>query len=349
MARCQGAWRRDGASPQSSGPHTEPGRPGGAGSEGAWPGATGVGVLLGDGAGARPCARREGTGNALYWISLGAGKGATRLGLFWAGQHPKGTALAGTWHDPARPTSSQLLFVNFPVLPSAHESPLPCSVLYETAPTARTRPRGETWVQKLRWQRSVPTTCMSRDASHAASTKIWPKPGKPAGQKAALSLAGSWQRSAGPGLVASGCHWPLGTRLDLGSRWRPSELGVAFGSLFFFLSPIPCGLEGSTVHDFGDKPARVGNGPFNPVRLLGPPLTVTSPPQKTQHRGLRGAGTQPGLGTAGCPGAGYGGHAIAQCGEGHRRQQRPLCGVTGPPAQGSVQLCALQPLHSMVA
>lgn len=97
-AWCQVAWRRERASPQSSGAH--------AGCcEGARPGAAGVGVLLG------PHLRWDGTGNALYWISLGAGKGATCLGLFWAGQHPDGTAPVGRRRDPACPATSQLLLV----------------------------------------------------------------------------------------------------------------------------------------------------------------------------------------------------------------------------------------------
>lgn len=147
-------------------------------------------VLPGHRAGARPSARWGGTGNALYWISRRAGKGGTGLELFWAGQRPKGTAHAGTWHGPARPTSSQLLPVNFPGLPSAHTFPLLCSMLYETALAPWPQPCTETWVQKPRWEHSIPTACVTRDPSQAASPKFGLNPGKPVKQKAALSGGG---------------------------------------------------------------------------------------------------------------------------------------------------------------
>lgn len=104
-----------------------------------------MGVLLGH----HPRTQRGGTGNALYWISHPAGKGATRLGLFWAGQHPKRTTQAGRWRGPACPTSSQLLLVHFPVCPhfgAAHG---------DTAPAAWTQLCTETWAQNSRWEHSL--------------------------------------------------------------------------------------------------------------------------------------------------------------------------------------------------
>lgn len=91
--------------------------------------------------------------------------------------------------------------------------------------------------------------------------------------------------SAGPALAPRGCRWPGGARLDLSPRWSPSKLGAAFGSLFFFLSPLPGRVAGSAACDFGEKPARVRNGPISPVRLLESPSFPKKPSTGVQGQG----------------------------------------------------------------
>lgn len=173
-----------------------------------------------------PVPGREGTGNALYWISRGAGKSATRLGVFWAGQHPKGMAHTGVWRGPACPTKLPVAAGSFS---STAQRPAPAlGAVGDHAGHRDSAARGDVGAET---KGGAQRTRRPHERGHelcGQAPKSGLKPEKPAEQKAARSL--------GAGGDAAGLWVPGWTWAPVGA---PPNWVLPFGSLFSFLSPLP--------------------------------------------------------------------------------------------------------------